>query len=60
MCAINPKNSLMFTLKVYSSINMAKDEFESLVMEKLLRVEQELNADMRLRWHVMHTIGLKG
>jgi hypothetical protein len=52
MCAINPKRQRHFTLSVYTSVTMTVEEWDELVQSKLFEVEQQLNADMRLRWHV--------
>ena len=52
MCAINPKQEAHFTISVYTSLDMDKDEFMNLVGNRLVEMEAELNRDMRLRWHV--------
>jgi len=54
MCAINPKYQKHFRLSVYTShaIDMTEGEFLNLTLDKLLHMEQNLNEDMRLRWHI--------
>lgn len=53
MCAINPTHKKRFILDVFTfAPQTTRQEFEQLVMEKTLIVEQLLNGDMRLRWHV--------
>jgi len=39
---------------VYTShaIDMTEGEFLNLTLDKLLHMEQNLNEDMRLRWHI--------
>jgi len=52
MCAINPKRQRHFILSVYTSLEMTEAEWAVLVMGKVLEVENDLNKDARLRWHV--------
>jgi len=52
MCAINPKHKEHFSIDVYTSTNMSENEFLELIAVKILEIEQQLNADMRLRWHI--------
>jgi len=52
MCAINPKHQQHYTISVYTSIPMPEVDFNELVANKILAVENMLNLDMRLRWHV--------
>jgi hypothetical protein len=52
MCAIYPKHEKHFTLSVFTSLDMSEESFRELVCEKVVKIEMQLNADMRLRWHV--------
>ena len=52
MCAINPKHEWHFTLSVYTSLDITKEQFQDLVISKVLELEARLNSDARLRWHV--------
>jgi hypothetical protein len=55
MCAIDPKQQTTFGLRVYTAEDISAKDFEKAVFEKVLAMEQALNADGRQRWHV-HTI----
>jgi hypothetical protein len=52
MCEINPKRSAYFTLEFFTSQDMTRDDWNQLVYERLLMLEQELNKDGRVRVHV--------
>lgn len=52
MCAINPKRKAHFAIRVYTAHDITDEEWEQLVLLKLLEAEQMLNADARLRWHI--------
>jgi hypothetical protein len=52
MCELNPKQTLLFNLEVFTSINMTKEEFQELVVPRLVAVENLLNADGRIRVHI--------
>lgn len=52
MCAINPKRSCTFVVKVYTSLDMDRDVFVREAFTKIFAAEAKLNEDMRLRWHV--------
>lgn len=52
MCEINPKHKMFFKLEVFTSHPMSKEEFEKIVLPKVLKVEQELNKDGRIRVHI--------
>lgn len=52
MCAINPKRQLTFTLTAYTSHDLDEATWLALVMERALNVEQLLNLDGRVRWHL--------
>lgn len=49
MRAINPAH---FTLSVYTSQRIGDERFQEMVLAKLAELEQALNVDGRLRWHV--------
>lgn len=52
MCAINPKHTHTLVLKVYTSQDLGEAKFLELVRNRALEVEQFLNSDARLRWHL--------
>jgi len=52
MCEINPKRKAFFRLEAVTSHDMTEEEFVENVMEKLIRVENELNSDGRFRFHI--------
>ena len=54
MCAINPKRQQHYTISIYTSLNMTQEEFDELVAQKLIAVENLLNTDSRLRWHIKY------
>jgi hypothetical protein len=53
MCEINPKHAAYFRLEAFTSNpDMTAEQFTHQVMERLLQVEQQLNADGRFRFHI--------
>lgn len=54
MCEINPKHSAFFKLEAFTSVNMTEQEFQNLVIDKLLKIEMQLNKDARFRFHIHH------
>jgi hypothetical protein len=56
MCELNPAHTKIFRLEAYTSRrDMTEEEFVKLVCEKLIEVEQQLNADFRFRFHIHET-----
>lgn len=55
MCAINPTHKKRIILDVYTSENITKEKFDSIVREQAFYLEVNLNKDTRLRWHVKET-----
>lgn len=56
MCEINPKHSLFFRLKAFTSNpDMTKEEFQVEVMTRVLEAEHMLNEDGRFRFHINET-----
>lgn len=52
MCEINPKHSAFFRLEAFTSHDMTATQFIAEVMDRLIKVEQDLNADGRFRFHI--------
>ena len=53
MCEIYPKHAAFFRLEAFTSNpNMSRDEFDNEVLKRVLKVEQQLNADGRFRFHI--------
>lgn len=52
MCEINPKQSAVFRLEVFTSERMTEARFLKLVAQKLLTMEMLLNEDMHFRFHI--------
>lgn len=55
MCEINPKHKALFILEVFTTANMTREQFDVEVVERLLEVEQHLNASGRFRFHIHET-----
>jgi hypothetical protein len=53
MCEINPKHTKIFRLEFFTSnSSMTEEEFEAIVLEHALTMEQSANSDMRIRCHI--------
>ena len=52
MCEINPKHSKFFRLEFFTSKPITKEEWNSLVYPKVLKLEQELNQSGVIRVHI--------
>lgn len=55
MCEINPKRKEYYQLEFFTSHDITDDEWNKIVIEKLLELEQAFNSDGRVRVHV-HSI----
>jgi hypothetical protein len=53
MCELNPAHTLIFRLEVFTSdSSLSNEAFIQMVMERLLKAEQDLNADGAIRVHI--------
>lgn len=52
MCEINPKRSEFFKLEFFTSQDITDSEWTNLVLERILKLEQEFNASGKIRVHV--------
>lgn len=60
MCEINPKHAAFFRLEAFTSNpEMTREQFDQAVAERLFAVEQQLNADGALRFHIHESTDLR-
>ena len=52
MCAINTKRQRHFTISVYTTAELTDRQWDEAVADKLFNIEQWLNQDATLRWHI--------
>jgi hypothetical protein len=52
MCEINPKRKQFFRLEFYTTKPMTQEEWNQLVLPKLLELEQKFNQSGEIRVHI--------
>lgn len=52
MCEINPKRKKIFRLEFFTAHDMDDEQWEKLVIERLLFLEQQFNKSGKIRVHV--------
>ena len=52
MCEINPKRKRFFQLEFFTSHIISDEEWEKLVLQRLLELEQSFNMTGRVRVHI--------
>lgn len=52
MCELNPKHVKIYRLEFFTSQAISKEEWERLVVEKAIEIEQQLNASGKIRVHI--------
>jgi len=52
MCEINPKRTKIFRLEFFTSHSISEKEWNTLVVERLLELEQAFNATSQIRVHI--------
>ena len=52
MCEINPKRKQFFRLEFFTAHEITKDEWNRIVLETILELEQKFNASGKVRVHI--------
>lgn len=52
MCELNPKRTQIFRLEFFTSAEITEEQWQQLVLPRLLALEQEFNTSGEVRVHV--------
>lgn len=56
MCEINPKRTKIFRLEFFTAGQVSDEEWNKLVLERLVQLEIAFNESMRVRVHIHEVV----